>query len=127
MFTHKKSRLFRVRVDSPDPKSPEKLLEQFGGRSGELTAMLEYFVQEHQVVDETEGWPTCCLISRPRRSGTLEMIDLIDEQLTRGAGREQAYQDTLFSVMGKGPHLLNSLGRRLDRELDSPLATSWRI
>lgn len=108
MFTHKKKPLFPVRVDRPDPKFAQKLLEQFGGRSGELTAMLEYFVQSISC-DET-GIRDMLLDIATEEAGHLEMVGLMIDQLTRGAEREQAYEDTLFSMMGKGPHLLDSLG-----------------
>lgn len=108
MFTHKKKPLFPVRVDNPDPKFAQKLLEQFGGRSGELTAMLEYFVQSVSC-DEAKVRDLLLDVAT-EEIGHLEMVGLMIDQLTRGAEREKAYEDSLFSVMGKGPHLLDSLG-----------------
>jgi Mn-containing catalase len=38
------------------------------------------------------------------------MVGLMIEQLLRGAEREKAYEDTLFSMMGQGPQFVDSLG-----------------
>ena len=40
MFMHKKEPIHPVEVKSPDPAFAQKLLEQFGGATGELTASL---------------------------------------------------------------------------------------
>jgi hypothetical protein len=45
MFIHRPEPLHEVRVQTPDPVFAEKLLEQFGGATGELTASLTYFTQ----------------------------------------------------------------------------------
>jgi Mn-containing catalase len=37
--------MFTVRVDEPDPKFGNMLLEQFGGANGELAAAMQYSVQ----------------------------------------------------------------------------------
>ena len=108
MFSHRKKPLFPVRVDEPNPKFAQKLLEQFGGRSGELTAMLEYFVQSFSC--DKLAIRDMLLDIATEEIGHLEMVGLMVDQLLRGAEREAAYEDTLFSVMGKGPHLLDSLG-----------------
>ena len=42
--------------------------------------------------------------------GHLEMVGLMVEALLRGAEREKAYEDTLFSMMGKGPQFMDSMG-----------------
>ena len=108
MFAHRKKPLFPVKVDAPNPAFAQKLLEQFGGRSGELTAMTEYFVQSF-ACRETKIRDMLLDIAT-EEIGHLEMVGLMIDQLTRGADREAAYEDTLFAVMGAGPHLLDSLG-----------------
>jgi Mn-containing catalase len=45
MFQHVKDLQFNVRVQKPDPRFANMLLEQFGGGNGELKAALQYFVQ----------------------------------------------------------------------------------
>jgi hypothetical protein len=49
MFLHGKELIQPVKVDKPDPKFGQYLLEQFGGATGELTAALQDFVQSFQV------------------------------------------------------------------------------
>ncbi len=108
MFLHHKKPLFPVRVDETNPKFAQKLLEQFGGRSGELTAMLEYYVQSFSC--DHPGIRDMLQDIATEEIGHLEMVGLMIDQLLRGAEREAAYDDTLFAVMGKGPHLLDSMG-----------------
>ncbi|RUL87834.1 manganese catalase family protein [Tautonia sociabilis] len=108
MFLHRKRPIFPVKVDAPDPKFAQKLLEQFGGRSGEFTAMAEYFVQSF-ACDHT-GIRDLLMDVATEEVSHLEMVGLMVEQLTSKADREAAYEDTLFSVMGKGPHFLDSMG-----------------
>ncbi len=45
MFHHVKKLMYTVRVDSPDPRFGNMLLEQFGGANGELAAAMQYYVQ----------------------------------------------------------------------------------
>jgi Mn-containing catalase len=45
MFHHVKKLMYTVRVDDPDPRFGNMLLEQFGGANGELAAAMQYFVQ----------------------------------------------------------------------------------
>ena len=40
MFSHVKETIQPVKVDTPDPRFGQFLLEQFGGATGELTAAL---------------------------------------------------------------------------------------
>ena len=68
MFAHHKKPLFPVKVGEVNPRFAQKLLEQFGGRSGEFTAMTEYFVQSFACTKPASA--TCCWTSPPRRSAT---------------------------------------------------------
>ena len=45
MYHHVKKLMYTVRVDSPDPRFGNMLLEQFGGANGELAAAMQYTVQ----------------------------------------------------------------------------------
>src|ERR1044071_5298389 len=45
MYHHVKKLIDTVRVDEPDPKFGNMLLEQFGGANGELAAAMQYSVQ----------------------------------------------------------------------------------
>jgi Mn-containing catalase len=48
MYHHVKKLMYAVRVDEPDPRFRNMLLEQFGGANGELAAMAG-------LVEEGEG------------------------------------------------------------------------
>src|ERR1700709_309004 len=45
MYHHVKKLMFTVRVDEPDPRFGNMLLEQFGGATGELAAAMQYTIQ----------------------------------------------------------------------------------
>jgi Mn-containing catalase len=45
MYHHVKKLMYTVRVDTPDPRFGNMLLEQFGGANGELAAAMQYSVQ----------------------------------------------------------------------------------
>ena len=45
MFHHVKKLMYTVRVDEPDPRFGNMLLEQFGGANGELAAAMQYYIQ----------------------------------------------------------------------------------
>ena len=108
MFLHRKRPIFEVKVGEVNPKFAQKLLEQFGGRSGEFTAMTEYFVQSFAC--DNKGIRDLLLDVATEEISHLEMVGLMVEGLTRGAEREAAYEDTLFAMMGQGPHFVDSLG-----------------
>ncbi len=108
MFAHRKKPLFPVKVGETNPKFAQKLLEQFGGRSGEFTAMTEYFVQSFACTNK--GIRDMLLDIATEEISHLEMVGLMIEQLLRGAEREKAYEDTLFSMMGQGPQFVDSMG-----------------
>ena len=108
MFAHRKKPLFPVKVGEVNPRFAQKLLEQFGGRSGEFTAMTEYFVQSFTC--DKPAIRDMLLDIATEEIGHLEMVGLMIEQLLRGAEREKVYEDTLLSMMGKGPQFVDSLG-----------------
>src|SRR5437868_12071018 len=45
VYHHVKKLMFTVRVDEPDPRFGNMLLEQFGGANGELAAAMQYSIQ----------------------------------------------------------------------------------
>lgn len=45
MYHHVKKLMYTVRVDMPDPRFGNMLLEQFGGANGELAAAMQYSIQ----------------------------------------------------------------------------------
>jgi Mn-containing catalase len=45
MYHHVKKLMYTVRVDEPDPRFGNMLLEQFGGANGELAAAMQYTIQ----------------------------------------------------------------------------------
>ena len=101
--------LHQVRVDTPDPVFAEKLLEQFGGATGELSAALTYFTQSFHTEDQ--GIRDMLQNIATEEFGHLEMVALMIEQHTKRAkqgAQEKAFNSTLFAVRGYGPHLVDS-------------------
>ena len=45
MYHHVKKLMYTVRVDEPDCRFGNMLLEQFGGANGELAAAMQYSIQ----------------------------------------------------------------------------------
>jgi Mn-containing catalase len=111
MYHHVKKLMYTVRVDMPDPKFGNMLLEQFGGANGELAAAMQYSVQGLNCED-------------PERKDLL--MDIGTEELSHleivGAlarlhlkpmkfDREHAEADPLIAIAGGGGvNLFNSQG-----------------
>jgi Mn-containing catalase len=111
MYIHKNEPLHKVEVKNPDPVFAQKLLEQFGGGTGELTACLQYFVQSFHTEDP--ALRDMLLDISTEEMGHLEMVGMLIEQHTKHAKADQqdaAYKSTLFSLRGHGPHFLDSRG-----------------
>ncbi len=106
MFLHKKELLHEVRVDKPDPRFGQFLLEQFGGATGELSAALQYWVQSFHV--EHAGIKDMLQNIAVEEFGHLEMVGRMIELHTKNAAAAQ--DSPLFAVRGKGPHFLDSQG-----------------
>ena len=103
MFIHRPDPLHQVRVDTPDPVFAEKLLEQFGGATGELSAALTYFTQSFHTEDQ--GIRDMLQNIATEEFGHLEMVALMIEQHTKRAkqgAQEKAFNSTLFAVRGYG-------------------------
>jgi Mn-containing catalase len=115
MFIHRPDPIHQVRVDTPDPVFAEKLLEQFGGATGELSAAMTYFVQSFHTEDP--GIRDMLQNIATEEFGHLEMVGLLVEQHTKRArqgAQEKAFNSTLFAMRGYGPHLVDSRGSTWD-------------
>ena len=111
MYHHIKKLMYTVRVDVPDPRFGNMLLEQFGGANGELAAAMQYSIQGLNCED-------------PERKDLL--MDIGTEELSHlevvGAlarlhlkpmkfRRDDAEADPLIAIAGGGGvNLYNSMG-----------------
>ena len=138
MYHHIKKLMYTVRVDVPDPRFGNMLLEQFGGANGELAAAMQYSIQGLNCED-------------PERKDLL--MDIGTEELSHlevvGAlarlhlkpskfDREHAEADPLIAIAGGGGiNLFNSQGNpwtadylkitgELDVDLRSDIAAEAR-
>jgi Mn-containing catalase len=103
MFLHKSILIHEVRVQNPDPVFGEKLLEQYGGATGELTAALTYLTQSYHT--DNPGIRDMLQDIATEEFGHLEVVALLIEQHTNKASanlQDKAYQSTLFSIRGPG-------------------------
>lgn len=108
MILHKKELIHPVQVDSPNPRFGQFLLEQFGGATGELTAACQYWVQSFHC--DNQGIKDMLQDIAFEEFGHLEMVGRMIELHTKNLKPNLANDSPLFSVRGKGPHFLNSLG-----------------
>ena len=123
MFAHRKKPLFPVKVGETNPKFAQKLLEQFGGRSGEFTAMAEYFVQSFAC--EHKGIRDMLLDIATEEISHLEMVGLMIEQLVKGADarrRTRTRSSPSWARAPSGPTRWATRGRPTG---SAPRATSW--
>src|SRR5436305_12611955 len=111
MYHHVKRLMYTVRVDDPDPRFGNMLLEQFGGANGELAAAMQYSIQgmncdNPQLKDLLMDIGTEEL-SHLEVIGNLARLHL---QPTK-AFREAAEVDPLIAIAGGGGvNLFNSQG-----------------
>jgi Mn-containing catalase len=108
MFFHKKELITDVKVEEPNARFAQLLLEQFGGATGELSAGLSYWVQSFHV-DEPSIRDMLQDIALEEFSH-LEVVGRLIEAHTRRTDQTDAYKSTLFAVRGVGPHFLDSQG-----------------
>jgi Mn-containing catalase len=108
MFFHKKDPIHTVKIDEPNPRFAQLLLEQFGGATGELTAALQYWTQSFHC--ENAGIRDMLQDIALEEFGHLEMVGRMIEAHTKNVDQTEAYKSTLFAVRGVGPHLLDSQG-----------------
>jgi Mn-containing catalase len=111
MYHHVKKLMYTVRVDEPDPKFGNMLLEQFGGANGELAAAMQYSVQGINC-DDPERKDLLMDIGTEELShleivGALARLHLKPMKFDR----EWAEADPLIAIAGGGGvNLFNSQG-----------------
>jgi Mn-containing catalase len=108
MFFHKKALIGEVKVEAPNARFAQLLLEQFGGATGELTAGLQYWVQSFHVDDPSIRDMLQDIAIE--EFSHLEMVGRLIEAHTRRTDQTEAYNSTLFAVRGVGPHFLDAQG-----------------
>jgi Mn-containing catalase len=111
MYHHVKKLMYTVRVDEPDPKFGNMLLEQFGGANGELAAAMQYSVQGLNCEDPSRKDLLMDIgteeLSHLEIVGTLARLHLAPMKF----GRDAAEADTLVAIAGGGGvNLYNSMG-----------------
>jgi Mn-containing catalase len=111
MYHHVKKLMYTVRVDTPDPKFGNMLLEQFGGANGELAAAMQYSIQGLNC-DDPERKDLLMDIGTEELShleiiGSLARLHLKPTKFDR----EHAEADPLIAIAGGGGvNLYNSQG-----------------
>jgi Mn-containing catalase len=111
MYHHVKQLMYTVRVDTPDPRFGNMLLEQFGGANGELAAAMQYSIQGINC-DDPERKDLLMDIGTEELShlevvGTLARMHLKPLKSDRNA----AHADPLIAIAGGGGvNVYNSMG-----------------
>lgn len=111
MYHHIKKLMYTVRVDEPDPRFGNMLLEQFGGANGELAAAMQYSVQGLNCEDPARKDLLMDIgteeLSHLEIVGTLARMHLKPSKFRRDA----AEADPLVAIAGGGGvNLFNSQG-----------------
>ena len=111
MYHHIKKLMYTVKVDNPDPRFGNMLLEQFGGANGELAAAMQYSIQGLNC-DDPDRKDLLMDIGTEELShlevvGTLARMHLKPMKSHRDAGEV----DPLIAIAGGGGvGLFNSMG-----------------
>ena len=111
MYHHVKKLMYTVRVDAPDPRFGNMLLEQFGGANGELAAAMQYSIQGLNCDDAARKDLLMDIgteeLSHLEIVGTLARLHLAHMKNDRDA----AEADPLIAIAGGGGvNLYNSMG-----------------
>jgi Mn-containing catalase len=111
MYHHVKKLMFTVRVDEPDPRFGNMLLEQFGGANGELAAAMQYSIQGLNCEDPDRKDLLMDIgteeLSHLEVVGSLARLHLKPSKFYR----EAAEADPLIAIAGGGGvNLFNSQG-----------------
>jgi manganese catalase len=111
MYHHVKKLMYTVRVDVPDPRFGNMLLEQFGGANGELAAAMQYSVQGLNCEDSERKDLLMDIgteeLSHLEIVGALARLHLKPMKFDR----EHAEADPLIAIAGGGGiNLFNSQG-----------------
>ena len=111
MYHHVKKLMYTVRVDIPDPRFGNMLLEQFGGANGELAAAMQYSIQGLNCEDPERKDLLMDIgteeLSHLEVVGVLARLHLKPMKFKR----EEAEADPLIAIAGGGGvNLYNSMG-----------------
>src|SRR5947208_4936768 len=111
MYHHVKKLMFTVRVDEPDPRFGNMLLEQFGGGNGELAAAMQYSIQGLNCEDPDRK--DLLMDIGTEELSDLEIVGCLARMHLKPAkfDREKAEADPLIAIAGGGGvNLFNSQG-----------------
>ena len=111
MYHHIKRLMYTVRVDEPDPRFGNMLLEQFGGANGELAAAMQYSVQGLNCEDP--GRKDLLMDIGTEELSHLEIVGTLARMHLKPlkSVREEAEADPLIAIAGGGGvSLFNSMG-----------------
>ncbi len=111
MYHHVKKLMYTVRVDEPDPKFGNMLLEQFGGANGELAAAMQYSIQGLNCEDP--GRKDLLMDIGTEELSHLEIVGTLARMHLKPlkSVREEAESDPLVAIAGGGGvNLFNSMG-----------------
>jgi Mn-containing catalase len=111
MYHHVKKLMYTVRVDTPDPRFGNMLLEQFGGANGELAAAMQYSIQGLNCEDPERKDLLMDIgteeLSHLEVVGSLARLHLKPMKFKR----DEAEADPLIAIAGGGGvNLYNSMG-----------------
>lgn len=111
MYHHVKKLMYTVRVDEPDPRFGNMLLEQFGGANGELAAAMQYSIQGLNCDDP--GRKDLLMDIGTEELSHLEIVGTLARMHLKPlkSVREAAEADPLIAIAGGGGvNLFNSMG-----------------
>jgi Mn-containing catalase len=111
MYHHVKKLMFTVRVDEPDPRFGNMLLEQFGGANGELAAAMQYSIQGLNCEDP--GFKDLLMDIGTEELSHLEIVGCLARMHLKPSkfDRDAAETDPLIAIAGGGGvNLFNSQG-----------------
>ena len=103
--------MYTVRVDEPDPRFGNMLLEQFGGANGELAAAMQYSIQGLNCDDPARK--DLLMDIGTEELSHLEIVGLLARMHLKPmkSVREEAEADPLIAIAGGGGvNLFNSMG-----------------
>jgi Mn-containing catalase len=111
MYHHVKKLMYTVRVDEPDPRFGNMLLEQFGGANGELAAAMQYSIQGLNCEDPARK--DLLMDIGTEELSHLEIVGCLARMHLKPTKfrREDAEADPLIAIAGGGGiNLFNSQG-----------------
>jgi Mn-containing catalase len=112
MYHHVKKLMYTVKVDTPNVRFGNMLLEQFGGANGELAAAMQYTIQGWNCVDDIARRDLLLDIGTEELSH-LEIVGALIRMHLKGmkTNREAAEADPLVTIAGGGGvALFDSMG-----------------